>query len=154
MTRTSRRSDVSALIAKLRARSPRPPLAPDRPWSAGITKDIESSGASELLKAALHIWNDDIERSHTLAQEDPSSTGSLIHAVLHRRETEYWNSKYWLRQTGAHPVLKALAEEFEGWDPFSHVDRCEGAERGPAAEVKSLEGIQARELELLAEHCR
>ena len=41
----------------------------------------------------MHICNDDIENAHELAQaHEESMTANLIHANLHRREQDYWNS--------------------------------------------------------------
>ena len=43
----------------------------------------------------LHLLNDDFDGCHNLAQtqeEDPYSCN--LHAVVHRREPDYWNSKY------------------------------------------------------------
>jgi hypothetical protein len=32
-----------------------------------------------------------------------------VHAIMHRREPDPWNSKYWWRRVGAHPCFPELA---------------------------------------------
>lgn len=42
---------------------------------------------------AMYLCNDDIEHAHDLAQaHEESMTANLCHAILHRREQDYWNS--------------------------------------------------------------
>ena len=41
----------------------------------------------------MHLLNDDIDNAHNLAQaHEESQTANLTHAILHRREGDYWNS--------------------------------------------------------------
>lgn len=73
------------------------------------------------LTAGLWLYADDLDRSHTICQADPSPTGSMWHAILHRREGDFWNSKYWLRQVGSHPAFASWG----GYDPARFVDAVE-----------------------------
>ena len=142
---------MQTIFKRLKARSPLPPLEPTKPWDSKLSASLKNFDGPEALKAALLLWNDDLGSAHKIAQDIADDTGSLIHAVMHRRETEYLNSKYWLRRAGDHPVITKLKSEFGGWDPLDHVDRCEKASGSERAE---LERIQARELELIVLHCR
>lgn len=51
----------------------------------------------------MHLCNDDIEHAHDLAQaHEESMTANLCHAILHRREQDYWNSvRHYPGSTGA-----------------------------------------------------
>ncbi|HEY4329282.1 MAG TPA: hypothetical protein VGN88_06075, partial [Phycisphaerae bacterium] len=43
----------------------------------------------------LWLLADDLDKAHKICQEVPTSHGSAWHAIVHRREGDFWNSKYW-----------------------------------------------------------
>ncbi len=151
------------------------PLVPLRARDAALDREIEalaSARAPEIhraLRSALHLWNDNLPAAHELAQEIPDETGSYLHGLMHRREPDYENSKYWFRRVGRHPlfpdVRREALEALSGrpdlrqgidvapeWDPFRMVDWCREAARKPELEAV-LRAVQARELALLAGFC-
>ena len=168
---TDSRELVRQVSAELRARQPLPPLCPAAPWNRALSRRIAAAGLPPALASALLLWNDDLDASHTLSQALPDRFGSWLHGVVHRREGDYWNSKYWFRKVGTHagfaqmtqraaevlpeagaPPAPALAALAERWDPFAFVDLCATAASGRAADsVAALESLQAAELELLAQ---
>lgn len=70
----------------------------------------EMSELQPGLVAGLWLLAGDLERSHAISQSMPSAEGSLWHAIMHRSEGDYWNSKYWYRKAKGHPVLTCLAD--------------------------------------------
>jgi hypothetical protein len=58
----------------------------------------------------LLLWHDHLDASHTISQGIETADGSFVHAIMHRREPDYWNSKYWWRRVGAHPTFPQIAE--------------------------------------------
>ena len=76
---------------------------------------VDDSMAS-ALRSGLLLRADFFDEPHTLAQEIPTSTGSYWHGILHRREPDFGNSRYWFRRVGQHPV-------FEGALPGGRVAR-------------------------------
>jgi len=145
-------AETDVLLKKLKSRVPL--LSPKKIWDKELNEEISKQSISLLAKAALYLWNDCIEGAHKIAQENPGKTGDLIHATLHRRQGDYWNSKYWYSNVGSHPIYKELKKEFEEWEPKAFVDWVEAVEAGKKAKTRDwLEKVQAKELELLAEYC-
>jgi len=99
---------------------------------------------SPLVRAGLWLLAGDLDASHAISQSDESPDGSFWHAVMHRREGDFGNAKYWFRRVGRHPVLQHLATTGYG-DPMRFVDACERA--------AELAGWQWLEWQSLFVHC-
>ena len=113
------------LLATLTQRDPFPPLVPEKVWDKSLIAKIDKLTAAPLAKAGLHLLNDDIHNCHIIAQEHENPDGNYWHAILHRREPDYWNSKYWYKRVNDHPVIQEMQKEEPGWNPFNFVDQCE-----------------------------
>ena len=57
--------------------------------------------------AGLWLHHNFLDESHTLSQDIDTTTGSYWHAIMHRREGDYGNAKYWLHRVGASDVRDA-----------------------------------------------
>ena len=64
-----------------------------------------------LVGAGLWLAIGELDRSHSISQHDDSSTGSYWHGIMHRREGDYGNAKYWFRRAKGHPMVGSLAAE-------------------------------------------
>lgn len=95
----------------------------------------------------LHNFLDD---SHEISQSIHSPEGSYWHGIMHRLEGDFWNSKYWYRKVGDHPVFESIGNN---WDPYEFVDACESAERGSDEDVANVQRIAAQEWAALFEYC-
>ena len=109
-----------------------------------------------------HLWHDDLDAAHghCQAHEDDADC-NYVHALLHRREGDFANAKYWFREVGSHPVYDAIATAARaqgllhllgegGWDPAVGVDACAKAVRSGAG--AGLIALQAAEFRALAVH--
>jgi hypothetical protein len=99
---------------------------------------------------------------HAVAQDLKSREGSCWHAIYHRMEPDAWNSKYWFRQVGSHPIYSALTEKARQagwnpgprWEPARFVDFVmQSIEQQDEAQIKRAESIQFSEWRLLFEFC-
>lgn len=71
------------------------------------------SDLPHLLRALLIEKSGDWDAAHSIAQDDPSSDGSWVHAYLHRKEGDRWNANYWYNRAGKPMPDYALEQE---WD--------------------------------------
>lgn len=62
-----------------------------------------------LLQSAALLWHDDLDGSHEISQGIQTADGSFLHGIMHRREPDNSNAKYWFRRVGDHPTFPALA---------------------------------------------
>ncbi|REK18177.1 MAG: hypothetical protein DWQ37_04615 [Planctomycetota bacterium] len=165
--------------AKCNDLGPGRPDAHRRAELAALSIDEISGGRAvsdrEMAAACISgLWlrHDFLDESHRISQDIQSPTGSYWHGIMHRREPDYSNAKYWFRRVGRHPVFDTLVDEarrlanqsdgtpeaaFLGerapWDPFAFVDLCQKASGG-SAELRALcAQIQQREWELLFDYC-
>jgi hypothetical protein len=173
----SSRSEDSAFIPQLTM----PGTGPRFPWLRKPIQHVKVPGVNpsstglSALKAGLFLLNDFFEDSHSCSQSieglGANHTGDYWHAILHRREPDYGNSKYWFRHVGRHPIFPDLAtvareqsaqSSAKGknwsdrlisggqWDPLAFVDLCEAAEAD--VELRQwCEVVQFNEMCLLLE---
>jgi hypothetical protein len=112
--------------------------------------------------SGLWLYHDFLDESHTISQEIETPTGAYWHGIMHRREPDAANSKYWFHRVGRHPVFEELAKDAAelgyrrngiDWDPFAFIDYCE-EHRGKANQDEVLcRKVQLREWELLFDWC-
>ncbi len=138
----------------------------------GLLRHLDGSQA-DLLKAAALLYHDQHDPAHDLVQDLASSDGVVIHAILHRREPDYWNAKYWFRRVTDHPLYRRLTSRLasagpskvadrwrpslclaDAFDPMAMVEACESlADKSRDSEdVLFLRQIQQAEFECLVEH--
>ncbi|KIJ38922.1 hypothetical protein M422DRAFT_32986 [Sphaerobolus stellatus SS14] len=141
---------IQELMKELSTRQPLPSLAPPGVYSSDTASAIEGLDVGKGVKAALHLLNDDINRCHNIAQSNEGvPTFDYLHAVLHRREQDCWNSKWWFNRI-SHPLIKEL---YRDMTPQKFVDEVEKAVRTQdKAKLEILAERQMQEMVKLAEY--
>jgi hypothetical protein len=84
-----------------------------------IVGSASSLVAPNAMLAGLWLWHDGLEESHRISQSMHDATGSFWHAIMHRREGDFSNSKYWYAKTSGHPLYETLARE--AGDAINHL---------------------------------
>lgn len=120
--------------------------------------------AAQCCVSALWLFQDFLDESHTLSQSIPSSEGSYLHGIMHRREGDYSNAKYWFRRSGDLPFFGSLAKqiqddslilpnlklELQDFDPIRLTDLVSSAKN---REIDCLKRVTFLELLAVFEHC-
>ena len=119
------------------------------------TSDRDSARACH---SGLWLYFDYLDESHTISQEINTREGSYWHAIMHRREPDPTNGKYWWRQVGSHPVLSQLISEapalgYNYTNPLDFVDFCERVRDTGTTYENLAKQVQLLEWQLLFDHC-
>ena len=140
-----------------------------------IGVQVKSPTDSVALAAGLFQMNDLLDESHHLSQSIEGAgrhgAGDYWHAIMHRREPDYFNAKYWFRRVGRKEFHSFLAAEADailsrcttpaadgwrkrlskgGWDSTAFVDLCEQLENDRDSELSfAARSIQQVEMTLL-----
>ena len=158
------------------------PGTPDREMLGLLkqTSDGELFGAdrvgdpemADACRAGLLLRWDCLDASHEFSQRNHTITGSYWHGIMHRREPDFSNAKYWFRRVGHHPVYDHLSSIvpklvesnggcdfarslslWEEWDPFEFVDWSARCLQDPSAGADLCRQVALLEWRLLFDYC-
>jgi hypothetical protein len=150
----------------------RPRLAELTVEKAFAGRNIVDQDSARCCLSALWLWHDFLDESHRISQDIETVDGSYWHGIMHRREPDYGNAKYWFRRVPKHAILEPLAAaarelaagqqldaaaEFLAtqarWDSSRFVDLCEAIARGRTPCELLAREIARLEWQLLFDHC-
>ena len=85
-----------------------------REFMDSLAQDVCPNGLEPCLRALWYDARGDWDTAHGIVQEQGGTLAARIHAYLHRKEGDDWNSRYWHRQAGStFPAGSSLQAE---WD--------------------------------------
>ena len=133
------------------------------------------------VKAGLYQVHNYLDVSHELCQQaddaGPNTTAPYWHGIMHRREPDYDNARYWFRRVGTHEIFQSVGREvaeflrdetFAGhlrfdrvvdrlghWDAMAFVDLCEECGVSLDERAQAAAKLQSIEMRVLLEYtCR
>ena len=134
-------------------------------------KMVRGDDAKAML-SGLWLYFDFLDESHTISQSLDNPTGSFWHAIMHRREGDFGNSKYWYARCANHPSIATMAAAAgkhvnqmpadksllrlvaTGWNPNAFVDLVQAVHESPTDPRHALAvALQRLEWQVLFEHC-
>ncbi len=165
------------LLADLVEENRLPPLGPGSPHQAVRAQllrlkvdtafaphPVRARDMASACLAGLWLFHDFLDEAHTLAQDLETPEGSYWHGLMHRREPDFANAKYWFRRVGRHVIFEplqifaadlaskepadrsaAFLARPSAWDPMAFIDLCEAAYSGRSPTELLCRQIQHRE---------
>lgn len=135
-------------------------LGPGEP-AAALRDRITQTAALVSAPCAAGLWLkfDFLDAAHEVVQgNEGDADHDIWHAILHRREPDARNAKYWWRRVGAHPVLAELRRRapevgYTFTTPEAFVDFCEQVRDTGTADEATAKRVQQLEWDLLFAHC-
>src|SRR5437764_14172088 len=129
---------------------PRPGILPEAELESKLDKLFDrgeiAAAKQPLIRALVLLWHDHLDAAHVIAQATDNADGAFVHGIMHRREPDYGNAKYWFHRVGSHPAFAEIARRVMAsssaqsdqpllrelmpngaWDPFAFIDACEEA---------------------------
>ncbi|MFP6602518.1 MAG: hypothetical protein VB862_08315 [Pirellulaceae bacterium] len=134
-------------------------------------QNLRDADSAACCISAVWLWHDFLDQSHQISQHIKSTSGSFWHAIMHRREGDFSNGKYWFRKVPEHPVYESMTAAVETllpqeqpialsqltsdgeWDPFLFVDLCQQAVTVDPSLLSLCQELTRTEWQLLFDYC-
>ena len=118
--------------------------------------------AFAVVRGGLLYALDDLAGCHDFFQNTASNLVSYWHGMMHRREADFDNARYWFRRTGALPFFDTLhrrASEISAdmakqssWDPYLFTGQCEQQRFGADYDNGELVRLQRAEFDVVFDY--
>ena len=137
-----------------------------------FAQQVHSVDHARAVLAGLWLYHDFLDESHAISQDLHSPDGSFWHAIMHRREGDFANAKYWYARCRHHPAFAAIGQEVRSalrgvaqagqldrltkneWDPDGFVDVVEAVHQEPQDPLYAAAvALQHAEWRVLLGHC-
>lgn len=149
-------------------------LTPTEPLDWRLPGEIREAGDSTifgdkvvkhagLVRGGLLYAVDALDAAHAFFQDDPSDLGSYWHGMMHRREGDFDNARYWFRRAGRLPIfaklhvasceVSATMAKQDNWDAYLLTGLCEQVKFGAPELAQECVKLQTVEFEGLFDYC-
>ena len=144
---------------------PTEPLGWDLPGKIRDATDAVLSGGKEigdvkifaLVRGALFYAADALDAGHRIFQDAPGDLGSYWHGMMHRREGDFDNARYWFRRAGKLPNFDRMhgaaanlspnMAKQNSWDAYLLTGMCEQAKFGDRDAIPECVKLQRVEFD-------
>ena len=113
---------------------------------------VTNAAIFPLVRGALLYACDAIDESHGIIQKVDGDESAYWHGMLHRREGDFENARYWFRRAGTLPVfgelhhatsaVSATVARQSNWDPYLFTGLCEQNKFGETETTGELVKLQ------------
>lgn len=135
-------------------------VATEEEISGGRT--VSDHAMFALVRAGLFYALDALAECHAIVQAIPGDESAYWHGMIHRREGDFDNARYWFRRTGVLPVFDELHGEAGrvsphmaaqmNWDPYLFTGLCEQEKYGEKSLRDELVKLQRIEFEVVFDY--
>ena len=115
-----------------------------------------------LVRAGLFYYHNALDDSHKQAAKDEGDAAAYWHGMVHRREGDFENARYWMRRAGEQPVFQEMHSRASDaapqmgrqghWDPFLFIHLCEQYKYGETEYKKEIGHLQRVEFEVMFDY--
>ena len=110
---------------------------------------VRDQTMAACCESGLWLLHNFLHESHEISQSIHTAEGSWWHAIMHRTEGDFSNTKYWYRRVGEHA---AFDDVHPGFNPFTFVDQCQ-REYGKGQLPDETQAIAVAEWRALFDFC-
>jgi len=150
--RPTETSNVSKLL-KIRAASEA---------ELGDGQPVTNPAMFALVRAGLIYACDALEESHVIVQATDGDESAYWHGMIHRREGDFENARYWFRRAGILPffgelhhvasAVSSVVAAQSDWDPYLFTGLCERNKYGETETTGELQKLQRMEFEVVFDY--
>ena len=115
-----------------------------------------------LVRAGLFYYHNALDDSHKEAQKLEGDAAAYWHGMIHRREGDFDNARYWMRRAGEQPVFTEMHDRAgdgaphmtrqPDWDPFLFITLCEQFKYGELDYKKEIGQLQHVEFAVMFDY--
>lgn len=148
------------------------PLLETLTVSTVLDRRPTDTDAASCVLAALWLWHDHLDPAHEIVQRVNDEIGSYWHGIVHRREGDFSNAKYWFARGEVDGIVSTMTNRAEdllrsqpadkqlfritanGWNPSAFVDLASRVSDHPTDPLYPLAvALQRMEWQVLFDHC-